>query len=53
MMVSLGLISAISLRFWYKHKNKKRAAEVANGVMLSHDEIADMGDQAPTYQYVL
>lgn len=52
-MVSLGIISAVSLVFFYKSKNKKRAAEVANGITLSHDELADMGDRAPTYQYVL
>ncbi|KAK5174610.1 uncharacterized protein LTR77_001691 [Saxophila tyrrhenica] len=53
MMVSLGLICAIVLRFLYKRKNKQRAALVTNGIDLSHDEIADMGDKAPTYQYVL
>ena len=52
-MVCLGLISATVMRFVYKRMNKKRAAEVANGISLSHDEIADMGDRAPTYQYVL
>lgn len=52
-MVSLGLISAITLTVSYKRVNKKREAEVANGVTLSHDEIADMGDRAPTYRYDL
>lgn len=53
MMVSLGLISALTMRFIYKKKNKQRAEQVANGVTLSKEEIADMGDRAPTYQYAL
>jgi hypothetical protein len=53
MMVSLGLISAIVMRFLYKRVNKKRTEETANGVTLSTHEIADLGDRAPTYQYVL
>lgn len=52
-MVALGLISAIAMTFIYKSENKKREAEVANGITLSHDEIADMGDRAPTYRYAL
>lgn len=53
MMVALGLISAITMAILYRKQNKKRSAQVANGVTLSHDEIADLGDRAPTYQYAL
>lgn len=39
-MVCAGLIAATTLRFLYKSKNKKRAAEMANGVTLSHAEVS-------------
>ncbi|KAK3720122.1 hypothetical protein LTR37_003945 [Vermiconidia calcicola] len=53
MMVSLGLISATVMRFLYKKQNKKREELVANGISYTADELADMGDRAPTYQYKL
>ena len=52
-MVSLGLISATVMRFLYKKQNKKREELVANGISYTADELADMGDRAPTYQYKL
>lgn len=52
-MVVLGLTSAIVMMYLYKIMNKKRLAQTANGVSLSTEELADMGDRAPTYQYVL
>lgn len=39
-MVCAGLIAAFTLRFLYKNQNKKRAAQIANGITLSREEVS-------------
>ena len=50
MMVATGLISAMVMRFLYKRQNRNKAGQTHT---LSTEEIADLGDRAPTYHYVL
>ncbi|OKL62570.1 hypothetical protein UA08_02139 [Talaromyces atroroseus] len=53
MLVLIGLVAVVILRFGYDHCNKKRDALGYTEGTLSPEEIESLGDKAPTYRYIL
>jgi MFS family permease len=51
--VTLGLISVVVLRLNYARINRQRDRDASQGGELSDEEIARMGDRAPTFRYTL
>lgn len=50
--VTAGLVAVVALRLCYAKINAKRERMPGDGD-LTDQEIADMGDRAPTFRYVL
>ena len=50
---ALGLVSVVILRLNYARINKQRDEDLNQGGHLSNEEIARMGDRAPTFRYTL
>ena len=53
MIITCGLCTTLILRFCYKRINKSRDQQQLAGVALSEEELADIGDRAPTFRYYL
>jgi uncharacterized protein YhjY with autotransporter beta-barrel domain len=51
--VTLGLLAVAGLRWNYSRINKMKEREDSQGAGLSDTEIAQMGDRAPTFRYVI
>ena len=49
--VVLAIVFGVLLRWMYGHINKKRDADVGAADRYSDNELAEMGDRAPTFRY--
>ncbi|KFY14447.1 hypothetical protein V491_06042 [Pseudogymnoascus sp. VKM F-3775] len=52
-IVSLGIAAVMTLRWNYARINAQRERDGSDGGDISDDEIAKMGDRAPTFRYTL
>lgn len=52
-IVSLGIAAVMTLRWNYARINAQRDRDESDGADINDDEIAKMGDRAPTFRYTL
>ncbi|OBT76134.1 hypothetical protein VF21_04858 [Pseudogymnoascus sp. 05NY08] len=52
-IVSLGIVAVMTLRWNYARINAQRDRDESDGADINDDEIAKMGDRAPTFRYTL
>jgi len=47
----MGFVATLVMRTCYKKLNEKRDREMAAGLTYSEEELAAMGDRAPSFRY--